>query len=219
MHHPKEIQFLGSNIISDVAWNSIAASDNDPHQSLVGVLFSCAWIESVINELLLALASDKTGDSRIAALAKAADLYDQKAPLRRKLSVLGAAATGREIDFGRVPLQDFGLLMDLRNWIVHLRPETVKVKPNPSETGTSLINEEYHTLINRLAERGVIPKPDPNFLYSVVTTAAAAPNVAAWSYRTAYELLEEVSKWLPSWRSRILLGHKHPPERGAARRS
>jgi len=48
--------------------------------------------------------------------------------------------SGKEVDFGSQPLQDFGLLLELRNWLVHLRPEPLTLRENPSEEGTSLID-------------------------------------------------------------------------------
>ena len=106
--------------------------------------------------------------------------------------------SGKEVDFGSQPLQDFGLLLELRNWLVHLRPEPLTLRENPSEEGTSLINEEFHKLIERLAKRKVIQIPKSHLLS--VTGAAQLPGVAPWSLRIADAVLKEVHRWIPDWR-------------------
>ena len=47
--------FLESNMLSDLAWNAAKRSGTDPDQALVVILFGCACVESVVNELLYEL--------------------------------------------------------------------------------------------------------------------------------------------------------------------
>jgi hypothetical protein len=195
--------FLSANELHRVARDAVKAAHTESLQSLVAVMFSCAYVEAALNELLHQIAEAETENvKRLGPLARAAGLYEKTAAVSRKLGVLGAAASGKEVDFGSQPFQDFDLLLELRNWLVHLRPEPLTLRENPSEEGTSLINDQYHKLIERLAQWKVIEIPRSHLLS--VTSAAQLPGVAPWSLRTAEAVLQEVHRWIPDWRPPIV---------------
>jgi len=195
--------FLSANELFWVAANAVKAAPTDGSQSLVAIMFSCAFVEGAVNELLFQVEeAEQDPLAKLRPLAKAAGLYDRTSSISRKLAVLGAAATGREAGFGTQPLQDFDLLIELRNWLVHLRPEPLTLRANPSGEGTAMINEEYHKLIERLADRKIIEVPGAYLLS--VTSAAQLPGVAPWSLRTAVATLRELARWIPAWRPPIV---------------
>jgi hypothetical protein len=98
------------------------------------------------------------------------------------------------------------LLIDLRNAIVHNRPESLTLGTHtPGNPGVP--QKELDKLFERLIARNVVARPD-RFTISGLFTALAQPAVARWAYNAALAMVEEIAKCLPTgWSSRILLGH------------
>ena len=194
--------FLSANQLGWVARDAAKASSEDGLQSLVAILFSCAYVEAALNELLHEIAAYDGPLTTLRPIARAAGLYERTASVRRKLQVLGVVASGKEVDFGALPFQDLDLLLELRNWLLHLRPEVLSVQENPDDEGASIINAEYHALIMRLKERKIIGIAKGQLLS--VVDAARSPGVGTWSFRTAEAVFAELQRWFPSWRPPIM---------------
>jgi hypothetical protein len=192
-------RFLGSNLLAHVAKEAVAAAPTKPNQSLVAIIFSCAFVEALVNDYLDELRdSVDEGLQTIKHVADAAEL-NGRISLRRKIQVLRAAAKGEPAPFGSGPLQRFGLLIDMRNWLVHMRPELVDLVENPHETGHVMVNADDHKIVKQLVGFKVIQQPPGNRM-STVSQALFTPEAAAWSYRTAYDVAIDIGSWLPGWR-------------------
>ena len=151
---PIQTVFLESNFLSGIAPKAADRSIDDPDQALVAVIFSCAWLESAVNEIMYDLENIPdshlpTGYPSTAALARESGLFEDRAAFERKVRILGLARTGHPIDFGLEPFQSLGVLLRIRNWLVHLKPEVVTMKDEPNQQG-QLAAEEDHRLARDL---------------------------------------------------------------------
>jgi hypothetical protein len=169
--------FLSSNQLAWIAGKAARAAGSEPDQAIVAVFFSCAYVEAVLNELLHHV-RDRDDDPYpyILQVAKAAGLYERSASLERKLRVLCLAATHGPAPFDRKPLQDFDLLIELRNWVTHLRPEELSVAEGPPEARSSIIQVEYQALATRLVTQQVVSSLPDDYLVPVISC-----NQATWS--------------------------------------
>jgi hypothetical protein len=215
----EEATFFSTNILATIAFNAAERSLANPDDNLVAALFSAAWVEASLNELVhkLTATHEKDLDTRLIEAKRtvtAANLFDRKsASLKIKLNVLCATTAHRQIDWGSQPWQRLSLLIQVRNWLVHLRPERMKVRPGVEGEASSLVSREVHELVGALKNSGAIEIPKGRLV--PVAIAASLPGVGAWSYRTAYDTLAAVVAWHPPWGPRILAFAKKPIETGS----
>ena len=212
---PTEALFLSSNVLSDIAFEAAYQVPAKPNGSLVAVLFSAAWFEASLNEALEALAGrqHRESTSRLEQIRLAADavgLRERHASVDRKLRVLCAAATSESLPDDRPPWSDVLLLFRLRNWIVHLRPERLKVRTGRDDEPSSLVSTDVHELVTGLVSAGAIASVPSGHMVPV-TTALQLPGVATWAYRAAYGGLMAVDAWLPERYRPIAAAHRSPP--------
>jgi hypothetical protein len=214
MNEPIKATFLESNALSGVAWEAAKRSGDDSSQALVAILFGCACVESVLNQVLYELRTVPAehlpkGYDRMSTLAHEAGLQDDRLPWDRKMRVLALGATGQALDLGRAPFQELSLLVGLRNWIVHLQPEEVIVKYDNDERPTRLVTDEPHRLVQELIRRKVIDRVQGPAGPSLVG-AVRSPAVARWSYGVVYNVLETIASWFPAWKQLLIDGHPRP---------
>jgi len=212
--------FLASNVLSGIAFKAAQRGAADSDQNLIAVLFSAAWFESCLNEVLSDLLERPTGQSddriqRIRLSAEAAGLGERMVPLERRLRVLAAAAMGESLPADRAPWRDVFLLFRLRNWMLHLRPEHMSVRPGRPDEPSSLVSLSVHQLVRDLHDAGAIASIPEGRLVPVVV-AASLDGVGRWAYRSAYGGLEGLVAWLPGWNHRLLADHQPPSAIDAA---
>ena len=211
---PTEVLFLASNTLSDVAFKSAQDSKTTPDSHLIALLFSAAWFEAVLNELIWDITQSGHGGEhanvhQAGQIAIAAGLDEKMAPVRRKLRVLCAAMTGSDLDHLSAPWRDLFLLFSLRNWIVHLRPEMLPVRPGADDEPSSLVSSKVHEFVTALHEAGAIAEI-PSGRMVPVTLATCLPGVGAWAYRTAHKALAGVHAWFPTIRGRMSALYRDP---------
>lgn len=210
----EKVNFLASNILSGIAFDAAARSASDPDQHLVAVLFSAAWLEASLNELLHYLIVPSPGrlpknyvSARLAA--EAAGLQSQYASVSTKLRVLCAAMTGAPLRADRRPWRSSLLLIEVRNSIVHMRPELMKVREGRAAEPSSLVSREPHRLVRSLRDVGAI-KAIPKGRLVPLAIASSLPGMGCWSYATTHATMVVVANWFPEWRQRILMSHRTP---------
>jgi hypothetical protein len=201
--------FLETNALSGVAWEAAKRSGDDADQALVALLFACASVESVLNHVLYELRTVSSehlqeGYDQVATLALEAGLQDDRVSWDRKVRVLALGATGRAVDLGRSPFQEFALIVRLRNWIVHLQPQEVMVKYDSLDSPNRLVAEEPHKLVRALVDRGVVRREGAG---PSLVMAIRNPAVARWSYVVMYEVLQSIASWFPAWERLLIGGH------------
>ena len=94
--------------------------------------------------------------------------------------------TGQAYDKGKPPYQDFKLLMDLRNDIVHLKP-TVNPKGEWSVQPPKSVKS--------LVSKGVLGKSDTNdkSWFRLI----GKPDAARWAYNATAEMVQSILKIVP----------------------
>jgi hypothetical protein len=198
---PSEILFLASNTLNDIAFRSAQASKTNVDSNWVTILFSAAWFEGSVNEVIYQLvetsfAQDSERLKPVRLAAQAAGIGDKFVPIERKLRVIGAAAKGIQLDENTAPWRDVFLLFRLRNWMVHLRPERLKVRAGREDEPSSLVSTQVHELVTDLLAAGAIKGIPPGHMVPVAL-ATGLDGVARWAYSAAYSGLAAVDSWFP----------------------
>jgi hypothetical protein len=181
--------------------------------SLFGTVFAALGLEAWVNEFLYVLQTTPEAErhpplDRLYPMITAANLQERGTSLTTKLSVTCAALTGNQLDWGSQPWQDVTLLIDIRNFIVHQRPEVTPIDIRDyGEDGLLVYQEKLHNLGERLVSRKIVERPDR----SVVTAAMSLvtkPPVAPWAVTTSAKAITSVLHWLPpsSWPRFITVG-------------
>lgn len=199
---PTHVHFLASEQLKQIAGKAANASESDSDSCLVAILFSAAWFEASLNEAILDLFErgmrENAGDhvEHVRVTAKAAGIDDKYAKLDRKIRVLCAAATKQPLPDTAEPWVSVFLLFQLRNWIMHLRPELLSVREGTDHEPSSLVSTQVHDFVLALHKVGAI-KEIPQGRMVPVTHASQLPGVGQWAYRTAYAGLRSIDAWLP----------------------
>jgi hypothetical protein len=146
---------------------------------------------------------------RIRLAARAAGLDERFAKWERKLTVLCAAATTQALALDSAPWPSVTLMFQLRNWIMHMRPEVLNVREGRDDEPSSLVSTQVHAFVDALFRLGAI-KEIPAGTMVPVTQATQIPGVGRWAYRAAYEGLKVVDTWLPMRSRKLAESHRHP---------
>jgi hypothetical protein len=129
-------------------------------ECLASVIFSAISTEAFVNELSelargLGGRSDEPGWVRgLGQVLGAAE--DSHASIESKYHLARLVVTGQVFDKGAQTFQDFALLVDLRNIVVHAKPHEVT-----REQASSGIFPAEDKIIRQLEQRGVIKSPSP----------------------------------------------------------
>jgi hypothetical protein len=154
--------------------------------ALVAVLFSAATLEAFMSQAVHAAEQWAHLHPRIKAFADFLAELDERevgASLKAKYNMAHWVLCGQPFDKGRSPYQDFDLLVDLRNLVIHLKPDSTAA-------------ERTKKLLRRLQSAHLIPvglvpdlqteSPDnrTHWLHY-----ACNPVVAKWACTTAAEMI------------------------------
>ena len=160
-------------------------------QALIAIVFSVAALEAFLNEAA-ELAGDPYWDHE--AISTFADIMAdvERFRLEAKLVLAGWIFSGKRLDKGQQPYQDFNLLIELRNSLIHY-------KPNPSIPDTSTPEQIRHALTEKFRSKNILaddedPKLQPySWIYRFQTKA-----IANWSCRTAALMVKDLVSQTPA---------------------
>lgn len=193
--------------------------DMGPMDALESVVFSVAALEGFINETAeLASypvppgAGEKPPSvASLATLISEAD-KDRRASLGLKFQLARYCLTGAAYDISQLPYQDFSLLIDLRNSLIHYRSlETL----SQNEDGVLVFNPAK--ILARLRAKNVtgVIDGEERAKHPIVTlwlNRISTVAVARWSCRTAsamvYSVLDSLPYWY--WREPMELAYREP---------
>jgi hypothetical protein len=187
--------FCGNTFLQ-IAQAASRRSKDDKSEAVVAIVFSAMSIEVFLNELI-ELASDPIWASDegedVKVLISVLDaLEHQHAPIDLKIQMAHYILRRQQLDRGSLPYQDFDLLCDIRNALVHKKPE--KLDWRPEDTGKEF---EPHKFVKRLADRRVISLPPacmpPQWQHSV-----SCPEVACWSCGVAEKITRFLIDLIPA---------------------
>jgi hypothetical protein len=181
-------------ILLQIARDGVRESEHNPLASTVGIVFSALSLEAIVNELL-----ELIGDShhrvadevidRVFAVTNAAGLYSRQAGIENKIHVLYSSLTGLSVAKGQQPYQDLSLLIKVRNFIVHSRPEIISTE----EDGTW----KRHQLVRALVSRGVLRADHDNSIQGALGDLQTQV-VARWAYDAMVEVVQAMIASFPS---------------------
>jgi hypothetical protein len=97
------------------------------------------------------------------------------------------ALTGRAVDQGTQPYQDFVLLVKLRNAFVHAKPISFALTPDAQDTG----------IASQLCSRGVIARESAT-RFGPWIRHVLCPEVVAWGYNTAVDVIRHITLLFPN---------------------
>ena len=136
--------------------------------AIVAMLFSAATLEAFIGEF--AERAHNTGSDTAKHIADVlGELEENRASLRVKFLVLSELLGKRAYTKGSQPYQDFDLLINIRNTIVHMKPESLKFEPD------NIVKDfQSRGLCARPVKKPTITTDDlPHLIRDIATPAAA----------------------------------------------
>lgn len=171
-----------------------AVTDLEPGHSdaLVAILFSAAALEAFINEaaeIATVVSMDNPSEpSGVGVFSKLMEeIENSRGSIKLKFLAARLVFSGLTYDKGAPPYQDFVLLMDTRNALVHLRPRERLVIAGPMEMPNLVIRLESRKILTLL---GVGP--------STWTERISTRSAARWACNSAAEMFQSVVQAVPS---------------------
>ncbi|NNJ27195.1 hypothetical protein [Alienimonas chondri] len=169
------------------------------HDPIVAVVFAAAATEAFMCELAAFAKSNLRCNATLSpqesTIQQFRDIYNElessKGSLIAKYSLALGLFTGQPTQKGKSPFQDFALLLDLRNSLIHSKLSRIEI--DEARTATM----QFPKIINKLAGNGILaPIPPKNTLTSWVQLVST-PAVAVWAVRSAGEIIRHVITSIP----------------------
>jgi hypothetical protein len=184
--------FVGDEIF-ELARRAYERSESDPPEAVVALILSAVSFEVLLNEMVefaLSSLSNENEPEEVKTLASILkDLEQQRAQLGLKVQIAYYILKKKKLNKGEPLYQDFDLLMNLRNTLVHKKPEKWTWTGDDQEY-------EPHKLVKQLADRKVISLPssnEPPLLFIII----CSPDVARWSYNVAVRMVKFLVDLVP----------------------
>ena len=175
-----------------LARSACKRAEENSSESIVGIIFSAMAIETFLNEVieqgsgLQHIVTSKAEKERIQTMASVlGELEKQRVSVRVKIEMAHFILKGKSLDKGSLPYQDFALLTDLRNALIHKKPETFATAL-PLDLSVTI---EPHPLVKSLADRKLIPLP-PKRSAPQWETYISVPEVAVWAHNLAIDMVK-----------------------------
>jgi len=123
--------FLNARILYNIAIDAYRrARDRDSDEnvvcsdSLVAIVFAAASIEAFVNQIIVTgEIGPSLGRHGLAVLSRILKLLEKDAPVATKYELVHLILTGDACAKGERPYQDLDVLITLRNWLAHMKPE------------------------------------------------------------------------------------------------
>lgn len=163
-------------------------------EALASIVLSAVSFECFVNECEERLGSEFLNQklAPLAALKEMLNILEEThASLLTKVDAMHLILVGSRIDRGKLPFQDVRFLFELRNALVHRRPERF-------EWDFENLDREYepHKFVKYLTQRGVIQKPNTKNP-PVWSQYVIVPETARWAYNTVIVACKDIFAWLP----------------------
>ncbi len=181
-------------IAEDAADRAVTRPNQNFFDSIVAVVFSAAFIEAYINELIWE--ARKNVEKGIVSADNIARLghfgtwaVDNKVRLLEKYDLIAYTLSGQKWDRKQGPWPKFKLLVDLRNDLLHIhKPEILELMLPGGKKGVRWMKG-----VKSLKAQGIIPKDAPGGRSSsLVELDAASPQLAKWAIATVEEIKKSI---------------------------
>ena len=174
--------------------------ESDP---LIAVVFSVAALQAFVSEVAeLARGSDEPKVRRLGEVLE--EVEDCQGRFSLKVLLVSIILSGESYDKGKQPWQDFQLLVELRNDLVHLRPLDEERPVTRTNAGivTLSYDVEHPRILDKLRPKNILLVGDAQESW---VTQVMTPAVAQWACNTASKMVKSVADVMPpSWPSTTL---------------
>ncbi len=178
-----------------VARRAYERSLSDSSEAMPSIILSTVALECFVNETIERLSKEhfRDPDKNLVLAANWLEFVEsKKGSTLEKLEAFHLAFTGTKAERGHPPYQDMSLLYQLRNDLVHRKPEPFRDwDPNDKER-----TYEPHKFVRMLAQRGIVNMPPPN-LPPIWSQFVLHDRAAKWAFNTAVSGVKYVVSLLP----------------------
>lgn len=185
----RSTRMIEAGVLFSVAIDAIRSITAPPRKggqksALVSIVFSMIALESFVNEMTEhAQNMSPRQPAEVATFAQMmGDADDDHASIDFRVRLAHWIMTGRMMDRGGPPYQDFALLIWLRNDLVHTRPNKLFA------FGKTTMEEAHGRLLNKFRSKNILADDYIASWTHLVQTRA----VAEWSARTVAAVVNEV---------------------------
>jgi hypothetical protein len=198
------------------AYVRAAAAEADSSEAfdaaLTAIVFSAVSLEAFINEVAIYAtfpsATDSSPELVTSYAALAAEIENNNGGVRLKFLLLSSVFSGKSYDQGAAPYQDFSLLVDLRNALVHHKPVDRIVMGTEVKAVSSPKDQDAlaaRPLIRKL--RGKAISPSRELSGAPLIALLGTPLAARWACDTAIAMVQSVPELMtdsaPSFKAGI----------------
>jgi hypothetical protein len=184
----------GSNLFSSgslvlLAKDAAERSRVKEPEAQVAVILACAATECAFNDLFTVVATwEEEPSAKVRMLLDVLSaVEDAKENLLSKLKLVHLVSTGRQLDIGRQPFQDFHELYKLRSALIHRRPDPlIPLTQEPDRN-------RYRRTVEFVLSRGLgtIYIGDP--AHPQLSNVAQGYALAKWAVNTAITVAIEMA--------------------------
>ena len=165
-----------------------------PYEASVSIMLSVITLECYVNELQCRIDAFLIHESNdtLKDLSFHLNEYEKnRNSLISKLELILYCLKKEKFDRGSRHFQDIRMLINIRNALVHRKPESTSKLGSNAEESYSL-----HPFTKFLVDRGLIEKPHEKIL-PVWSQYLNSPKVAAWAYNTVVDSIISTVSMLP----------------------
>ncbi|HEY1170266.1 MAG TPA: hypothetical protein VGH19_02745 [Verrucomicrobiae bacterium] len=201
--------FINSGILFNIAKQAYqraktAVSHDRSHESnepLISIVFAAAAGEAFINEIGELAAQPPSGfpgfeqePNQVQTLAKLlSEIEDSRGTTNMKFLIGKLALSGKTFNKGTNPFQDFAILMDLRNSLMHLKFDSIE------SIKTNAVRVKYPSVVGKLRSQNILAEfeDDENAVASWVLRVST-PAVARWSCNATAKIVKDIIESIPN---------------------
>lgn len=170
---------------------------------LVAIVFSAAACETFINEVVSSarLAPNKNEHAEEFAHIMES-LEDSRANIKIKFMLAKRILCGRAYRKGEQPFQDFALLENVRNHVMHGKLSELKFKQGTAGFPT----EDLHPSLKKMESLNILAEfPGATNVVAGSVLRLSTPAVAAWAHRSARRIIDDLVDSIPAeWGTAIV---------------
>lgn len=180
-------------------------SQTDSSEAVTAIVLSALALEAFFNDFVhfVSWFSDGREEELFGTFAiTMRECEDSRIQLTTKVRVAYNLLTGSEIQKGAKPYQDFKLLVDIRNALVHKRPEKSRIEIQ--EDCVEYTSDS--AIVSKLANNRVFLSPGPERPSSLVH-CLQAPSAADWAIDTVETIADLLAAALPESATKEAVDH------------
>jgi hypothetical protein len=160
---------------------------------LIAVAFAAAACETCLNEIAMAARLARTTES-LAFYELMEELEHSRVGIKAKFMLAKRLLTGSSYKKGEQPFQNFALLENARNQLVHGKLSGAQF----TRDHDGLLVEKEADLLTQMRSLNVLADfpNDPNIVAGTLVRLST-PAVAAWAHNSAYMIIEDLMNSVP----------------------